>query len=121
MTMAQGATEMRGPLAALLALAGALAVVAGAYGAHGATGEAAAWLDTGATYLMVHAVVGLVALQADRRGAAALFLGGGLLFAGTLFAMALGGPRWLGAITPIGGLGLILGWLWLAASLLRGR
>ena len=48
------------PLAALLALSGAIAVIAGAYGAHGATGKAAEWLSTGAHYQMIHAAAGLV-------------------------------------------------------------
>ncbi|MEN9288956.1 MAG: hypothetical protein RL317_579, partial [Pseudomonadota bacterium] len=38
----------------------------------------------------------------------------------TLYAMALGGPRWLGAITPIGGTAMIVGWLWLGWQFLRG-
>lgn len=113
------------PLAALLALSGAVAVIAGAYGAHGASGRAAEWLTTGAHYQMIHAVAGLVALGASGRGgsraAAALMLLGALLFAGTLYAMAFGGPRWLGAVTPLGGLAMILGWMWLAIGYLRSR
>jgi uncharacterized membrane protein YgdD (TMEM256/DUF423 family) len=108
------------PLAALLALSGAIAVIAGAYGAHGAAGKAAQWLGTGAHYQMVHAAAGLLALGRSR-GAAALLLLGAALFAGTLYAMAFGGPRWLGAVTPLGGLGMILGWVWLAIAWLRGR
>ena len=53
------------------------------------------------------------------KGPAALFVIGGLVFAGTLYLMALGAPRWFGAITPIGGLALIAGWLWLAWSVAR--
>jgi uncharacterized membrane protein YgdD (TMEM256/DUF423 family) len=108
------------PLAALLALSGAIAVIAGAYGAHGASGKAAEWLTTGAHYQMIHAVAGLVAL-AKGRGPAALLLLGAAIFAGTLYAMALGGPRWLGAVTPLGGLAMILGWMWLGVAFLRGR
>jgi uncharacterized membrane protein YgdD (TMEM256/DUF423 family) len=48
-----------------------------------------------------------------------LFIGGGAIFAGTLYLMALGAPRWLGAVTPIGGALLIAGWLWLAWSAAR--
>ena len=109
------------PLAALLAVAGAVAVIGGAYGSHGATGTAAEWLKTGAIYLMVHAVAGIVAIQAGRRGPAGLFLLGGAIFSGTLFAMALGAPHKLGMITPLGGLAMILGWVWLALTMLRGR
>jgi len=108
------------PLAALLALSGAVAVIAGAYGTHGASGKAAEWLTTGAHYQMIHAVAGLV-LLAKGRGPAALLLIGATLFAGTLYAMALGGPRWLGAVTPLGGLAMILGWIWIAIVYLRGR
>ncbi|MBS0283862.1 MAG: DUF423 domain-containing protein [Proteobacteria bacterium] len=102
------------------ALSGALAVAAGAFGAHGASGAAAEWLKTGAHYQLVHAVAALVALRLEARGPAWLFVAGGALFAATLYLMALGAPRWLGAITPIGGALLIAGWLWLAWSGLRG-
>lgn len=105
--------------AMLAALSGALAVAAGAFGAHGAEGDAAEWLKTGAQYQMVHAVAALIAAQMGARGPAWLFLGGALIFAGTLYAMALGQPRWLGAVTPIGGAGLILGWLWFAWTAVR--
>ena len=108
------------PLAALLALSGAIAVIAGAYSVHGATGKAAEWIVTGAHYQLVHAVAGL-AIMAKGRGPAALLLIGAAIFAGTLYAMALGGPHWLGAVTPIGGLAMILGWIWLAVRFLRGR
>lgn len=96
------------------ALSGAMAVAAGAFGAHGASGEAAEWLKTGGHYQLIHAVAALVAMRMDARGPAWLFVGGGLIFAGTLYLMAVGAPRWFGAITPIGGAALIAGWLWLA-------
>ncbi len=108
------------PLAALLALSGAIAVIAGAYGAHGATGKAAEWLSTGAHYQMIHAAAGL-AIIGKGRGPAALLLLGAALFAGTLYAMAFGGPKWLGAVTPLGGLAMILGWMWVAIVYLRGK
>lgn len=98
----------------LAALSGAIAVAAGAFGAHGASGAAVEWLKTGAHYQLVHAVAALVALRVEARGAAWLFVAGGAVFAGTLYLMALGLPRWLGAVTPIGGTLLIAGWLWLA-------
>jgi len=104
-------------LAILAALSGALAVGAGAFGAHGATGDAAKWLQTGGHYQLLHAVAALVAMRLESRGPAWLFVVGGLIFAGTLYLMAVGASRWLGAITPIGGLMLIGGWLWLAWSL----
>lgn len=109
----------------LAALSGAIAVGAGAFGAHGASGAAAEWLKTGAHYQLIHAVAALVALGLgtrglEARGPAWLFVAGGAIFAGTLYLMALGLPRWLGAVTPIGGTLLIAGWLWLAWLAIRG-
>ncbi len=102
------------------ALSGAMAVVAGAFGAHGASGAAADWLRTGGQYQLVHAVAALVAVQMGARGPGWLFVAGGLLFGGSLYAMALGGPRGvLGPVTPLGGALLIGGWLWLATHALR--
>lgn len=103
----------------IAALAGALAVAAGAFGAHGASGAAVEWLKTGAQYQLLHVVAALAVLRLHARGPAWLFLIGGLLFAGTLYLMALGLPRWLGAVTPIGGALLIAGWLWLAWTAAR--
>ena len=101
-------------VAILAALSSAIAVGAGAFGAHAAHGDAAEWLKTGGHYQLLHAVAALVAWKLDARGPAWCFVAGGTVFAGTLYLMALGLPRWLGAITPIGGLLLIGGWLWLA-------
>jgi len=101
-------------LARLAALSGAIAVIAGAFGAHGTEGKAVQWLKTGGEYELIHAVATLVALQMGVRTAAILLLAGSVLFAATLYAMALGGPLWLGAVTPVGGLGMIAGWLVLA-------
>lgn len=106
----------------LAALSGAIAVSAGAFGAHGASGRAAEWLRTGTLYQMVHAVAALAVLGLPRgRLAAWLFLGGAGLFAATLYAMAFGAPRWLGAVTPLGGLAMIGGWLVLAFGGAGGR
>jgi uncharacterized membrane protein YgdD (TMEM256/DUF423 family) len=105
----------------LAALSGAMAVAAGAFGAHGATGKPAEWLRTGAEYQMIHAVAALAVLAlAGTRLPAWLFVGGGFVFAGTLYAMALGAPKWLGAVTPLGGAALIAGWLALAVAMARG-
>ena len=98
----------------------ALAVVAGAFGAHGLKArldaESLALWETAARYFMVAGIgvvlVGLTALQNAKRGfdAAAICLAvGGLIFCGTVAAIALGGPRWLGAVTPIGGTLMIVG------------
>ncbi len=102
------------------ALSGALAVGAGAFGAHGASGEAAEWLKTGAQYQLAHALAALFALQLGAKGPGWLFVAGAAIFAVTLYLMALGLPRWLGAVTPIGGALMIGAWLWLAWTGLRG-
>jgi uncharacterized membrane protein YgdD (TMEM256/DUF423 family) len=104
-----------GMIGVLAALSGALAVMAGAFAAHGAGARAADLLRTGAHYQLIHAVAAFVALGRPRGDAAGwLFVIGGAVFAGTLYAMAFGGPRILGAVTPIGGVLLILGWVALA-------
>lgn len=96
----------------LAALSAAMAVAAGAFGAHGAAGpQQAEWLRTGGLYQLIHAVAAL-AIMGFARGPAMLLLAGGAIFAVTLYAMALGAPKWLGAVTPIGGTLLIVGWLW---------
>lgn len=101
-------------LAKLAALSAALAIAAGAFGAHRFTGKEAEWLRTGGLYQLVHAVAVLALIRAVVPGALWMLLGGSALFAGTLYAMAFGAPRWLGAITPIGGVLMIAGWLWVA-------
>ena len=106
-------------IATLAALSGALAIAAGAFGAHAAHGDAAEWLRTGGQYQLVHAVAALVAVRMAARGAAWLLLVGAAVFSGTLYLMALGLPHWLGAVTPLGGAGMIGGWLWLAWSASR--
>lgn len=103
------------------ALSGALAVMAGAFGAHGAGSAAAAeLLKTGGQYQLVHAVAALVAMRMGARGPGWLFVAGGAVFAGSLYVMALGAPRWFGAITPVGGVLMIAGWGWLAWTGWRG-
>lgn len=109
------------------ALAG-VAVVLGAFGAHALKSrigaEALGWWQTAVAYQMWHALavlaLGLAGLR-WARSAAWLLLGGAIVFSGTLYAMALGAPRWLGAVTPLGGLAMIGGWALLAwrASRLR--
>lgn len=108
-------------LVAAAALSAAVAVVAGAFGAHGAASEKAAeWLRTGAQYQMIHAVaVFALAFGGRFTKQGWLMLAGAAIFAVTLYAMALGGPLWLGAVTPIGGTLLIASWLWIAISALR--
>jgi uncharacterized membrane protein YgdD (TMEM256/DUF423 family) len=119
-------TALRLPLF-LAALSGALAVGAGAFGAHGASSEQArGWLQTGGTYQLVHAVAAVGAVLLARAGAPAavwaawLFLLGAALFAGALYGLAFDGPRVLGAVAPLGGSLLIAGWLALAWAALAG-
>lgn len=85
-----------------------------------ATGAAVEWLKTGSQYLLVHAVAVLWIAERSRRIAIWMLCGAGL-FAVTLFLMALGLPRWLGAITPVGGAIMIGAWLTLAYRLFKGR
>ncbi len=104
----------------MAAWAAAIAIAAGAFGAHGAHGVSADWLKTGTAYLLPHAIL-VVILGEDARlqGPLRLLMAGAALFAATLYAMSLGAPRWLGAITPLGGGALILGWVWLGVRLRR--
>jgi uncharacterized membrane protein YgdD (TMEM256/DUF423 family) len=97
------------------ALSAAVAIGAGAFGAHGASGEARELLKTGGLYQMVHAVA-VIALAGRARGAAWLMLAGAAVFAISLYGLAFGAPRLVGAITPIGGLGMIAAWVWVAVS-----
>ena len=110
----------------LAALNGFLAVACGAFGAHGLKGKLGAladgaqrlgWWETAAQYQLAHALaLGLSAHLIARGGAGAggiavwSFAGGIALFSGSLYAMTLTGVRTLGAVTPIGGLLLLVGW-----------
>ncbi|MEM6913505.1 MAG: DUF423 domain-containing protein [Pseudomonadota bacterium] len=114
-------------LVVLSGAAGALAVAFGAFGAHGLedklTPKTMGWWETATLYLLVHAVAGLTlgfqTLVSARPGWLMVLGAGG--FAGTLYAMALGAPTVLGAITPIGGTLMILGWIDLIVAGLRRR
>jgi len=112
-------------LAALLAFA---SVAFGAFGAHGvADPKAADWLRTGAEYGLIHCLACFAAALAINHGhhrakpVPAILLAGVLLFSGSLYAMALGAPRWLGAVTPIGGLCFLVGWAVLALAYFTPR
>lgn len=105
----------------LAALAGFASVGFGAFGAHGvADPKLQGWLRTGAEYGLAHALAVFACAVVWQMGgtraalAAPLFLAGVVIFAGSLFAMGLGAPRWFGAITPIGGLAFLAGWAVLA-------
>lgn len=107
-----------------------LSVAAGAFGAHALRAKLAPDLltifETGARYQMYHSL-GLIAigLLAQLRpspllnGAGWAMVAGILLFSGSLYALALSGVRVLGAITPLGGLGFLVGWLLFALAAWR--
>lgn len=112
------------------AVHGALTVILGAFGAHALkerlTPDRLELWDTAVLYLALHALA-LVAyglfrtLLVRRSGGAAgwCFFFGTVIFSGTVHALALGAPRWLGAVTPIGGVLLIVGWVLFAVETRR--
>jgi uncharacterized membrane protein YgdD (TMEM256/DUF423 family) len=112
-------TDLRAQqIAAFLGFSG---VLCGAFGAHllrgllEKSGTAEVW-QTGVLYHLVHAVV-LLILSGWRpvpRAAYRLILGGVIVFSGSLYLLALTNIRWFGGITPLGGLGMLAGWLVLA-------
>ncbi len=124
-----GAAKLFLALGALLAAA---AVILGAFGAHGLrarlSADALAIYQTGVQYHFWHALgvlaVGIIGLHLPESGwlrlAGVLLALGVVLFSGSLYALALGGAKALGAIAPFGGLAFILGWIALAIAVLRG-
>lgn len=119
--------------AVIAAVSGFLGVALGAFGAHALRArlepDLLAIFETGVRYQLYH-VVGLLAAawaihlggQGAARAAGWLFVIGTVIFSGSLYALALSGVRWLGAITPVGGVAFLAGWLFLAWSFwqLRG-
>jgi len=114
------------------ALSAFTAVAAGAFGAHALRAHLSpdllAVYETGARYQMYHALalvgVSLVSIHAPTRLTAAAgwcFVWGTLFFSGSLYALALTGVSWLGAVTPIGGVLFLAGWACLAGAALRTR
>ena len=112
------------------ALLGALGIAAGAFGAHGLSDHLDAKdLDTfevAVRYQLVHALAlcAIAALPIGTRRAvlaATLMLIGTLIFCGTLYVLVLTGMRWLGAVTPIGGVLMIAGWVALATATIGPR
>ncbi len=111
-----------------------LAVMLGAFGAHGLRGRLDAYsmgvYEKAVFYHFIHALGLLLVPLLARTGAlapaaaawvAALLAAGVLIFSGSLYALALTGVRALGAITPLGGLSFIAAWLLLAVALARAR
>jgi uncharacterized membrane protein YgdD (TMEM256/DUF423 family) len=115
--------------AAIGAVLGALAVVLGAFGAHALRTRLEPRdleiFETAVRYQMYHAfamfaAAWLLSRNAPGAGAAAwAFLAGVLVFSGSLYLLAATGQRWLGAVTPLGGLAMIAGWLLLARAAFR--
>lgn len=112
------------------ALNAALAVGAGAFGAHGLRERleprALEIFETGARYHMYHALGMLLCAAiavgggiAGARTAGWILQAGIVIFSGSLYALALTDVKILGAITPIGGLAFLVGWIWLAVAALR--
>ena len=115
-------------IGALLALLG---VMLGAFGAHGLKNildaSALATFEVGVRYHMYHALaillVGGLAAQASlvwRKRAALLFIIGSVLFSGSIYLLVLTGQKWLGPVTPLGGLCLMLGWVALVIGVMKG-
>lgn len=112
------------------AVNGLLYVALSAFAAHGlknsVSPEQLSWFETAAQYQGFHALAllftGILQQLLGRRSfylSGLFMLLGIIIFSGSLYAMALGAPRWFGAITPIGGLSLIAGWGLMIAGLLR--
>jgi uncharacterized membrane protein YgdD (TMEM256/DUF423 family) len=113
-------------LAGFAALTGALAVVIGAFAAHGAAPATKTLLATGGHYLMVHALLALVCAIWPGRSrsvilAGWLAAGGGLVFCLALSTVGLLGWTTMGAIAPIGGMLMISAWLLLLIAALRSQ
>lgn len=115
---------------ALGAIAAFIGVALGAFAAHGLKSRLdpamLATFEIGVRYHMYHALALLgVAWAATRwpgawvNAAGWLFVAGIVVFSGTLYALALTGTRWLGAITPLGGLALLAGWICLAWAAMK--
>ncbi|HEY8003874.1 MAG TPA: DUF423 domain-containing protein [Phenylobacterium sp.] len=105
----------------LAAGGGFLSVAFGAFAAHGVDDpHAQELLRTGALYGFIHCLATFASAAVEQLGARrarlapAFFVPGVVLFSGSLYAMALGAPRWLGAVTPLGGLCFLAGWAILA-------
>jgi len=109
------------------ALSALISVAAGAFGAHALrarlTPELLAVFETAARYQMYHALGLLAVAWATSRSPGALpvwagwlFVAGTVLFSGSLYALALTGVRWWGAVTPLGGVAFLAGWICLALT-----
>lgn len=120
-------------------ISGGIGVALGAFGAHALkahlTPDMLGTFETGVRYQMYHALALLAASLAVTQSPASthpssaglarlagwLFVAGTLLFSGSLYLLALTGRKWLGAITPFGGVAFLAGWLCLALSVLQSK
>lgn len=109
------------------AVLGFLGVLLGALGAHAlkptleASGRMAAW-ETAVLYHLIHAVALLALARIGGRSEgriATCWVAGVVLFSGSIYWLALGGPRLLGPVTPLGGVAFLIGWGWLAVTAWR--
>jgi len=104
----------------IVAVLGFLFVALGAFGAHGLEGKVdAKGLEVWRTAVLYHALHTLVLFTLVLRGTFAkgvfwCFVVGIAIFSGSLYLHVLTGQRWLGMVTPLGGLSFLAGWLWLA-------
>jgi uncharacterized membrane protein YgdD (TMEM256/DUF423 family) len=114
------------------AVSALIAVAAGAFGAHAlrtrVSPEAVQVFETGARYQMYHALALFAAAWVAGRWAPAqatwagcFFLAGTVIFSGSLYLLTFTGIRWLGAVTPLGGLSFLLGWVSLAWAMVAAR
>jgi len=110
------------------AVMGFLAVVLGAFGAHGlkellVRNESTAIWEKAVFYHFIHVLVMLMlALRQNfLRGAWVSFLIGIVMFSGSLYLLAVTGVKSLGAVTPVGGVGFLVGWAWLALRIGRNK
>lgn len=112
------------------ALTAALGVGLGAFGAHGLKSRVSpdmlAVFETAVRYHLIHALGLLAVGWASARwpgvtvqAAGVLMLGGIVIFSGSLYWMVMGGARWLGAVTPLGGIAFIVAWSLLALAAFR--
>lgn len=131
----QNAFAMTNLFLSLAAVSGFLAVAIGAFGAHGLesvlNADSMRTYQTGVQYHFYHTMallgVGLLAMQIEPSRLLTIagwaFVVGIVLFSGSLYILSISGIRWLGAITPLGGLAFLIGWgclFWLALSVRSG-
>ena len=112
----------------IAAISGFLSVIAGAFAAHGLkkvlTPEMIDVVKTGVQYQMYHALALLIVailmlhkpMNMGLKASGWAFILGSLMFSGSLYALAMGAPRWFGPITPLGGLCFLVGWVLLAIT-----